>query len=231
MPVTKECEKAKKEFDMAKYRVKLAIMGVMSGGKDVFERLRKRREELNRAAERLGEACEWETSQHDSGTDETGKPKKLEIKFHPRLSEDEKKKIKGILMDPPKGKIPKKHKICLKEINLKGKHGPTRNVYGRVVIASGDYNRETGVINDYYPPEVSTVKHEIGHHVYYKKISKRMRERWKKFWATHKKKMPTNYATWHESEGFAEVYEYLMNGKKLDPEVEKEMKDILGTIK
>lgn len=70
---------------------------------------------------------------------------------------------------------------------------------------SGTYNRKEGVIqiHQWSPPEV--VYHEVGHNVYHN-LSWEPSMEWTKTWSDNKEVMPTDYAKFNESEGFAECY-------------------------
>jgi hypothetical protein len=81
------------------------------------------------------------------------------------------------------------------------------------------------------------LKHEVGHHVYFNRLSATAVARWKQFYADgshhHPQpvgQMPTAYAATGDGEGFADVYEYYRDGKRLHPEVQRLMEELLGEL-
>lgn len=82
-----------------------------------------------------------------------------------------------------------------------------------------------------------TMKHEVGHHVYFHRMTEAARDRWKRFFQQGTNgqvvptgKMPTQYATTDEAEGFAEAYEFLRDNKPLDPAVKQLLEDLVGGL-
>ena len=84
-----------------------------------------------------------------------------------------------------------------------------------------------------------TLKHEIGHHVYFHRLTKEGHEKWTAFWNldNNKKtirqggKMPSEYAGKDSIEGFAECYEALRCNKTLDPTTKAKMEEVLRMLK
>ena len=74
--------------------------------------------------------------------------------------------------------------------------------------------------------------HEVGHHVWFTKISDKTHDDWVKFWAANQVEMPTQYAKTNPAEGFAESYAYIQfNPHGVNPGVKKwfsEHKDAFG---
>ena len=83
-----------------------------------------------------------------------------------------------------------------------------------------------------------TIKHEVGHHVYRRRLPAAGQDRWDRFWNAGdnrlkppRGKMPTGYAGQSASEGFAEAYEYFHDYPgRLDPDTRREIAEILGLI-
>ena len=73
-----------------------------------------------------------------------------------------------------------------------------------------------------------TVKHEIGHHVYYHRLSVEQRQTWDRYWAANQDRMPTEYARQDAQEGFAEAYEFFRNGKTLDEGIRSVIGELAG---
>jgi len=64
--------------------------------------------------------------------------------------------------------------------------------------------------------------HEVGHHVWFTKLSVETQRSWTKFWATNRIEMPTQYAKTNTAEGFAESYAYIQfNPHGVNPGVKK----------
>lgn len=59
----------------------------------------------------------------------------------------------------------------------------------------------------------TTMTHEVGHHVFDKRLAVESKEEWRSFWKENKDAMPTEYAKTKASEGFAETYAYVRTGK------------------
>jgi hypothetical protein len=74
----------------------------------------------------------------------------------------------------------------------------------------------------------SILKHEVGHHVFFKKLSPETRRKWSEFWKKHKNEMPTSYAKTRYQEGFAECYMFYFSNKKgdLSPSIQDFFKEI-----
>lgn len=236
MPDSDECKKAREEYDRIAYRVRLRTSSFMWASlaktsktsekrlKNAEERLKQAREDLNKAIDVLLEVCGERIIfiETDAGPPQQG----FEIRVHPRISESDQKKVTDILET-----LPKKHKKGLKGISLKGKKkNEVKKIKGRTFITAGDYNTESKKINDYYPPNPHTIKHEIGHHVYYDILPKEKRTEWEQWWNQHKADMPTGYAKTKAREGWAEVYEHFYDKKKLDPKVKAKFEQLIGAI-
>jgi len=82
-----------------------------------------------------------------------------------------------------------------------------------------------------------TLKHEIGHHVYFHRMTEAARIRWKQFFEQGTNgqmvpagKMPTDYASENEIEGFAEAYRFLRDNETLNPDLKQLLEDLLGGL-
>jgi len=225
------CKEAWEEVRQVQYRVKLRNTGWLfakpgKASKAAKARLDEAWKELDEALDRLAEVCGWRVTVVQ--TDPGPPPKGFELRVHPRVKKSDEKDVKDVL-----GRLPAKHKKGLGGITLKGKaKGGKKSSKGKHGVTAGDYDRRTKKINDYYPPTVDTIKHEVGHHVYYEHLSKKQRKAWSDWWGkkANKKKMPNGYAKTHAREGWAEVYEYYYDKKKLDPTVKQKFEELIGAI-
>jgi hypothetical protein len=142
---------------------------------------------------------------------------KIEPKFDDGLVDD--------VIDVLRDKIPDADKVGLDWIILEQDEGPevekveAKTGKKRRFRVGGDYSADAKRIQDYYPSEVDTIKHEVGHHVWHNHLNDDQRKAWKDFWDANHAKMPTDYAKLNHREGFAEVYEFFRNERPLDDAV------------
>lgn len=155
----------------------------------------------------------------------------LRMRVEPHVDPAEQKDIEEVLRD----KIPPADKDGLDWIRLQGepKQEPStvtdeRTGETREIKLAGSYNRERKVIDDWYPPGVSTIKHELGHHVFHHKLTAEQRRAWQDFWKRNVERFPTDYAKVNSGEGFAEAYEFFRNNRDLDDEIRRAMERLVG---
>lgn len=131
--------------------------------------------------------------------------------------------------------LPKGETKDLDKVSLRDRVVPDRDKPGRVT--AGTYIDKEIDLNT-FGHEEETLKHEVGHHVYFRHLNESARLEWEAFYKTGdngKKqpvgKMPTGYASTKASEGFAEVYEFLRDNKPLDPDVKRLLEKLLKKLK
>jgi 1-acyl-sn-glycerol-3-phosphate acyltransferase len=236
MSESKACEAAKRKYGLASYRVELVSLSFLFASlapstpksrkslKAVRKRLAEAQKQMNQAIDALLEACGERVVFVETNP---GPPREgFKLHIHPRVSASDEKKVTEIL-----GGLPRKHKKGIAGIWLRGKpKAKPKKRKGRPFVTTGDYNAKTKKINDYYPPNPHTIKHEVGHHVYYQKLTKAMRAEWERWWKQHKKQMPTGYAQTRAREGWAEVYEFVYDNKSLDAAVKAKFQQLVGAI-
>jgi len=225
---TPECEKALHQYDAAKDAFDYAASAFLLADpgeprQRANERLERRRKELDEAIDRVTEACDERVTPIETGQDGGDGP---ELHCHPLVPTDRERRVKGIL-----DRLPQKHKRGLRRITLHVKQPPSGQGGGEFGgLVAADYSRDEKTIRHYHPDEVATIKHEIGHHVYFDRLPEEARERWERFFADHKPAMPNDYARTEAKEGFAEVYEFYYDGKDLDPAVKAEFEAIIALM-
>lgn len=155
-----------------------------------------------------------------------------EFKVDPGVLPDDERRVRDRLES-----LPDEETDGIREVNLLDELGPTSSVVPEGFV-SGNYSPILQRINLFISNHLeSTLKHEVGHHVHLNRLSDAARARWKAFYETGdngKKepegKMPTDYATVDDGQGFAEVYEHLRDDKALDPEVKRLIEDLLAEL-
>ena len=187
---------------------------------------------IERAKERLAEAAA-EMAQHCPESITVTLENGTKFTQDRGVPDESAKNARDLLKD----KIPADDVTDLTEIKLRDDPPPdTKSVRRKkdgkavniTVKAAATYNKKTKTINDYHPTKEDELKHEIGHHVYYHRMTAKERAAWDKLWRDKRDKMPTDYAKSHEKEGFAEAYEFLRNNKELDDDIRKKMIELAG---
>jgi DNA repair photolyase len=155
-----------------------------------------------------------------------GEGDRLELRCHPLVPDEKERRVKEIL-----DRIPENHKRGLRRITLHVKQPPqTEGGGGTAGQRAADYTRDEKAIGHYHPNEVASIKHEIGHHVYFDRLNAAARRRWERFFERNRAAMPTEYARTEAKEGFAEVYEFYYDRKDLDPAVKAEFETIIALV-
>ncbi len=154
---------------------------------------------------------------------------RMRVEPHVDLSQQE--DVEEVLRD----KIPPDDKSGLDWIRLQGEPAEDPGVVidertgeKREIKRAGSYTRERRVIDDWYPPDVGTIKHEVGHHVFHHRLTDEQRRAWQEFWKRNVEKFPTDYAKINNGEGFAEAYEFFRNDLDLDDEIRRLMEKLVG---
>ena len=176
------------------------------------------------AEERLGECAEQS---------KTATLDEFEFEVFGRVKPHQEQEILEIL-----GRIPAGHKRGLRKITLRPKPSSQpepvldERTGARVLVEpAGEYDRGSRSIVQWYPPNASTMKHEIGHHVFYQRLTEQQRTDWQNFWEQHREQIPRDHGKRNYWEGFAVVYEvYFDNREKLPPAVREKMKPLLEGI-
>ena len=176
------------------------------------------------AEQRLGECAEQSKTVTLEG---------FEFEVYGRVKPHQEAEILEVL-----GRIPARHKRGLRKITLRAKpSGQPETVIeertgARVLVEpAGEYDLESRSITQWYPPNASTVKHEIGHHVFYQLLSEQQRTEWQNFWNQHREQIPRDHGKRNHWEGFAVVYEaYFDDQGKLPPVVREKIRTLLDGI-
>jgi hypothetical protein len=155
-----------------------------------------------------------------------------EIEVAPGILPEDEKAVRDRL-----DSLPDEEKEGLNKVDIQDELGPPSPAAAMGVVA-GQYRVSSQRIQLFiFGHSEKVVKHELGHHVYFDRLPETARERWRQFYGngTNKQKvpagkMPTGYATTDEQEGFAEVYEFLRDGKPLEPEVKQLIEELLREI-
>ena len=196
------------------------------------------RSDQHEASEEYEEAKRAE-KQAATALGECARQKKLvtigdtEINIYGRVKPHQEKEVLRVL----KG-IPESQLVGLSEITLHGKPSdrdlPVKDERtGETVRVEpgATYSPRDKSIVDWYPPEAREIKHEIGHHVYYERLSDAQRAEWETFWGTNTDKMPTDYARKNNAEGFAEAYEFFYDRPDdLNEDVKEKIHRLLEAI-
>jgi hypothetical protein len=228
MPPSEECEEALRNYEEAKVAFDYASTAYLLSDpgpqrERAHDRLQRRRRELDEAIDRVAAVCGERVTIIETGD---GEGDRLELRCHPLVPDERERRVKEIL-----DRIPENHKRGLRRITLHVKQPPPGEGGGEAGgQKAADYSRDDKAIGHYHPNEVASIKHEIGHHVYFDRLNAEARRRWERFFERNKTAMPTEYGRTEAKEGFAEVYEFYYDRKDLDPAVKAEFEAIIALV-
>ena len=216
---TDACNRARRAYHAAVDAESLAVFSALLG--EMTPAKQRRLDELaarvRAAREEMARVCQGQLVTIDL-------PGGCTLRQEPGVKDEARERVRDLI----RTKIPDGDLDGLTDITLSDDPPPRREVEvreegggtgRRSVDADGSYDRSAKRIVDWDPPREETIKHEIGHHVYFDRFTDEQRQRWTTFWRQHRDRMPTDYAKTHEKEGFAEVYEWLRDRKALDDAV------------
>ncbi len=155
----------------------------------------------------------------------------LRMRVEPHVDPTQQKAVEEVLRD----RIPPEDKDGLDWIRLHGEPADEPSVVTdeltgeqREIKSAGSYTRERRAIDDWSPPGVGTIEHQVGHHVFHHKLTAEQRRAWQDFWNRRVNKFPTDYSKVSNGEGFAEAYEFFRNNRDLDDEIRRAMERLVG---